>query len=108
MNICAGCMSPTTCQHKNRCMRNMPTPSHGGLGRQVGGGHYKDMAIQPVEFIHKNQIPYLEGNVIKYLCRWRSKNGIEDLRKAAHYIELLITLELEEGDGRAEQAQVSD
>jgi hypothetical protein len=69
------------------------------LDRQVGGGHYKDMAIQPVEFIHRNQIPYLEGNVIKYLCRWRSKNGLEDLRKAVHYIELLISLELEEGDG---------
>jgi hypothetical protein len=74
-------------------------PERSGLSRQVGGGHYKDMAIQPVEFIHKNQIPYLEGNVVKYLCRWRSKNGIEDLRKAAHYIELLISLELEEADG---------
>jgi len=60
---------------------------------QVGGGHYKDMKIQPVEFIHANGIPYLEANAIKYLCRWRKKNGIEDLKKAQHYIQLLIELE---------------
>ena len=63
------------------------------LKEQVGGGHYKDMVIQPVEFIHRNRIGYMEGNAIKYLCRWRSKNGIEDLKKAKHYIDLLIALE---------------
>jgi len=63
------------------------------LDIQVGGGHYKDYAIQPVEFIHKNKIPYIEGCAIKYLCRWREKGGIEDLKKARHYIELLIDLE---------------
>lgn len=63
------------------------------LDTQVGGNHYRDMKIQPVEFIHANNIPYLEGNVIKYLCRWRNKNGIADLEKAKHYIELLIELE---------------
>lgn len=63
------------------------------LNVQVGGSHYKDMAIQPVEFIHANGIPYLEGNVIKYLTRWRKKNGIADLEKARHYIDLLIELE---------------
>jgi hypothetical protein len=46
-----------------------------------------------VEFIHKNKIPYIEGCAIKYLCRWREKGGIEDLKKARHYIELLIDLE---------------
>lgn len=60
---------------------------------QVGGGHYKDLVIQPAEFIHKNKIGFLEGNAIKYLVRWRSKNGIEDLKKAKHYIDLLIELE---------------
>lgn len=63
------------------------------LARQEGGGHYKDMKIQPVEFIHANGIPYMEGNAIKYLCRWRAKNGIEDLKKARHYIDLLIEME---------------
>jgi Protein of unknwon function (DUF3310) len=63
------------------------------LQEQVGGGHYKDMVIQPVEFITANNIPYMEGNVLKYICRWRNKNGIRDLEKAKHYIELLIELE---------------
>jgi hypothetical protein len=63
------------------------------LDTQEGGSHYKDMAIQPVEFIHRNRIPYLEANVIKYVCRHRSKNGVEDLKKARHYIDLLIQLE---------------
>ena len=63
------------------------------LEKQEGGGHYKDMPIQPVEFIHANGIGYMEGNVIKYVSRWRNKNGIADLQKAKHYIELLIELE---------------
>ena len=62
---------------------------------QVGGGHYKGMAIQPAEFIHKNGIGYLEGNVIKYVVRHRSKNGAEDLKKAIHYLQLLLTMEYE-------------
>ena len=63
------------------------------LESQVAGGHYKDMKIQVVEFIHANGIGYLEGNAIKYLCRWRKKNGVQDLEKAIHYIQLLIQLE---------------
>jgi hypothetical protein len=66
------------------------------LELQVGGSHYKDMRIQPVEFIHANNIGYLEGNVIKYVSRWKSKNGIADLEKAKHYIELLIELATKE------------
>jgi hypothetical protein len=65
------------------------------LTAQVGGDHYKDMAIQPVQFIHANGIGYFEGNVIKYVARWRKKNGIADLEKARHYIDLLIKLETE-------------
>lgn len=63
------------------------------LDVQVAGTHYKDMKIQPVEFIHANGIGYFEGNVIKYVSRWRQKGGIEDLKKAKHYIELLLELE---------------
>jgi hypothetical protein len=63
------------------------------LETQEGGIHYKDMPIQPVEFIHKNRIPYIEGNIIKYVCRHKSKNGVEDLKKARHYIDLLIKLQ---------------
>ena len=67
--------------------------STSALATQEGGNHYKNLAIQPVEFIHANNIPYMEGNIIKYVTRWRSKNGIADLRKARHYIDLLIELE---------------
>ena len=68
------------------------------LENQVGGSHYKSMAIQPVEYIHKNNIPYIEGCVIKYISRWRKKNGMADLEKAKHYIELLIDLEKRRAD----------
>lgn len=69
-----------------------PTPNS-ALSQQTGGDHYKTMPIQPVEFIHANSIPFMEGCAIKYLCRWRRKNGIEDLKKARHFIDLLIELE---------------
>lgn len=62
---------------------------------QVGGDHYKSLKIQPTEFIHANNIPFIEGNIIKYVIRHRSKNGIEDLKKAKHYIDLLIQFEYE-------------
>lgn len=62
------------------------------LERQVGGTHYKG-AIQPVEFILANGIPFIEGTIIKYLYRWRDKGGIEDLEKAKHYIQILIEAE---------------
>ena len=60
---------------------------------QIGGDHYKKLKIQPVQYIHANNIPYFEGNVIKYVTRWRDKNGVADLHKARHYIDLLIKLE---------------
>lgn len=63
------------------------------LSVQVGGGHYKSMAIQPVEYITKNNLPYCEANVIKYISRWRDKGGKKDLEKAKHYIDMLIQLE---------------
>jgi len=62
----------------------------GSTQQQVGGSHYKDMSIQPIEFIVANDIPYREANVIKYIVRWRNKNGLEDLLKARHYIDMLI------------------
>lgn len=68
-------------------------PNTTPLDKQVGGNHYKDQRIQPVEYIHANGIGYFEGNVVKYVTRWRKKNGIADLEKAKHYIELLIELE---------------
>jgi hypothetical protein len=52
------------------------------LDKQIGGSHYKDMAIQPIEYIHKNGLGFCEGNIVKYITRWKTKNGIEDLRKS--------------------------
>ena len=58
--------------------------------KQVGGSHYKNYKIQPVEFIIKNNIGFVEGNIIKYILRFKEKGGVQDLLKAKHYIELLI------------------
>jgi hypothetical protein len=63
------------------------------LDVQVGGDHYKKLKIQPIEYIHANQLPYCEANVIKYISRWRDKGGIKDLEKVKHYVDLLIELE---------------
>lgn len=68
------------------------------LDIQIGGNHYKNFKIQPIEYVHANNLGYCESNVIKYISRWKFKNGIEDLKKAKHYIELLIKLEELEND----------
>jgi hypothetical protein len=65
-----------------------PWQDNNALAKQEGGSHYKNMIIQPVEFIVKNNLAFLEANVIKYVCRHRNKNGLEDLNKAIHYLEL--------------------
>lgn len=70
----------------------MTTPTS-ALDVQVAGNHYKGFRIQPVEFIHANGVPFIEGNCIKYLMRWREKGGVKDLEKVKHYIDLLIELE---------------
>jgi hypothetical protein len=64
----------------------------GALNEQIGGNHYKDFPIQPAEFIEKNKIPFLDGCVIKRMCRHGNKNGAEDLRKAIHEIRLILQL----------------
>lgn len=63
------------------------------LDTQVGGTHYKNMAIQPVEFCQRNHLNYCEAAAVKYICRHGSKHGAEDIRKAIHYLELLLDLE---------------
>ena len=63
------------------------------LDLQIGGNHYKMLAIQPIEYITKNNLGYCEANVVKYISRWRDKGGKKDLEKAKHYIDLLIQLE---------------
>lgn len=61
---------------------------------QVGGSHYKSKGIQPWDFIAANELGYFEGNVVKYVSRWRDKGGVDDLRKAAHYLQKLIELQV--------------
>ena len=55
--------------------------------------YYKEKVIQPWDYIAANALGYFEGNVIKYVSRWRDKGGVEDLRKARHYLDKLIELE---------------
>ena len=61
-----------------------------GSERQVGGEHYKDCTIQPIEYIMKNKLDFLEGNVVKYITRHKSKGQEEDIRKVIHYCELIL------------------
>ena len=65
--------------------RKEETQVYNPLVTQEGGGHYKDRGIQPLEYTMKNNLSFCEGNVVKYISRYKSKNGIEDLAKVIHY-----------------------
>ena len=70
------------------------TPCSKALTTQVGGSHYRDCGIQPVEYIHANKLDYFEGNVVKYITRHRTKGqGKKDIEKAIHYAQLILELE---------------
>lgn len=69
-------------------MDNEAFPTN-ALKKQVGGNHYSKLAIQPVDYIVKNNLGFLEGNVVKYITRWREKGGLQDLDKVIHYVELI-------------------
>ena len=60
------------------------------LETQIAGQHYKNQNIQPIEYILENELPFIEGNIVKYITRWREKGGIEDLKKVKHYVEILM------------------
>ena len=66
------------------------------LDIQEGGDHYKKLKIQPIEFIHANELDFLQGNVVKYITRQKNKNGAADVRKALHYCQLILELQYEE------------
>jgi hypothetical protein len=76
--------------YKDLCF---PQPEKSALDVQVGGGHYKNRKFQPIEYIHANGLSFIEGSIVKYISRWRDKNGIQDLEKIKHYVDLLIELE---------------
>ena len=75
----------------------METDKQPATANQVGGDHYKSLAIQPVEYITRNKIGFLEGSAIKYITRHGAKNGAEDIRKAIHFCQLILELEYQEG-----------
>jgi len=71
----------------------------GSLDKQVGGSHYKDCGIQPVEYIYSNGLDFLEGNVVKYITRHRTKgDGEQDIRKVIHYAQMILQMEYNKGD----------
>lgn len=82
-------------KEKREADRVKTVASKDALSHQEGGDHYQSMAIQPIEFIHANGLDFAEGSVVKYVSRHRRKNGVEDLLKAKHFIDLLIDLEYE-------------
>lgn len=105
--VCCG--NPVACGNSECVVKNMHAAQHAGDSRwrnlyrplqpatdtssydtQVGGAHYKDMPIQPVQYILANGLPFVEGAVVKYVSRWRAKGGVEDLRKARHFLDMLI------------------
>ena len=57
--------------------------------KQIGGDHYRSMKIQASEFINKNNLPFAEGNAIKYICRHKKKGKAKDIDKAIHYLEMI-------------------
>ena len=65
------------------------------MSKQVGGSHYKNFAIEPIEFINKNNLLYAEGNVIKYVYRHKYKGKLVDIKKAIHYLEIIIKRDYE-------------
>jgi hypothetical protein len=92
MMLCDTCPKPEFCLQRG-CLLTIHVSA---LDKQVSGNHYKDKGIQPIIYIHANNLGFCEGNVVKYVTRWREKGGVADLRKAIHYIELLIQLETEQ------------
>jgi len=65
-------------------------PNDHAIKKQIGGDHYNRYAIQPVDFIIANKLDWCEANAVKYITRWKDKNGVEDIKKAIHYLEILL------------------
>lgn len=108
-NNCIGCClskaDPTECELVNRdfdCSvfrvkwiekEHAPSKEKDVLSKQEGGSHYKELNIEPVEYIHANELSFFEGNVVKYVTRHKNKKGAEDIRKAIHYLEMILKFE---------------
>lgn len=77
----------------NDKMQPAELTTQSALDVQEGGDHYKGKAIQPVEYIMANEIGFMEGSVIKYVTRWKDKGGVQDLKKARHFLDMLIEVQ---------------
>lgn len=76
-----------------RTKKTAEVTKQSALDVQVGGGHYKDLPIQPIEYCMANGLDACQSSVVRYVTRFRQKGGIEDLQKAKHYLDLLIEFE---------------
>ena len=102
-----GCMAA---EGMHNCLTNhimfikKETPEHApaALEKQEGGKHYKGLVIQPVEYIQANGLDFFQGNVVKYVTRHKEKNGAEDIRKAMHYLQLILELQYGEVETKKE------
>ena len=107
-NNCKGCAfeeDHVGCKaaEENDCLSNhimfikkeTPEQVPSALEKQEGGKHYKCLVIQPVEYIQANGLDFFQGNVVKYVTRHKGKNGAEDIRKAMHYLQLILELQYE-------------
>jgi hypothetical protein len=90
MMLCDTCQTISSCRGGTRCKKTS------ALDRQESGNHYKDKGIQPIIYIHANNLGFCAGNVVKYVTRYKEKNGEADIKKAIHYLELLLELEYPE------------
>ena len=97
--LCDTCQSPNFCIGVDRC--GMRTGTQSALDKQESGNHYKDKGIQPIVYIHANNLGFCAGNVVKYVTRYKEKNGAADIRKAIHYLELLLELEYKDDASNA-------
>ena len=68
------------------------------MSEQVGGDHYRNKAIEPIQYIMENKLGYCEGNVIKYVTRHKEKGRAEDIRKAIQYLKFILKHEYGEGN----------
>lgn len=90
------------CETQNRHAGDVPPNAHTAFSKQIGGDHYSKLPIQPMEYSMANKLDACQHTIIKYVTRFRDKNGIEDLEKAKHVIDMLIAFEekkMEIGDG---------
>ena len=77
----------------NNPKTKLPVDYTSALATQSGGSHYKNKGIQPIQYIHASNLGFCEGNIVKYVTRWKDKGGFADLEKIKHYVDLLIELE---------------